>query len=251
MTGRRRSNLGAPRGASASITTVGFVTVGCMAAILLSGCIDSATNESAETTLVPLVQPNFVTLAPATSTTVPIAEAPATTPPPNVNTGGTAATTPPASSNANAPTTTAASANSSPIAGGGTYKVTANDTVYGIARKHGISADALASLNAWSDGTAHNIHPGDSVKVPDGATSTSTAGSSGATTTTVKSGATTTTIAAGSGGTYVIKDKDYLSLIAKNTGTTVDGIVAANGWSDGIKHLLIPGDTIKLPPKTG
>ena len=62
---------------------------------------------------------------------------------------------------------------------------------------------------------------------------------------------TTTTFDTASGGTYVIVANDYLGLIAKKTGTTVDGIIAANGWPDGVNHVLIPGQSIKLPAKSG
>ncbi|HRE00944.1 MAG TPA: LysM peptidoglycan-binding domain-containing protein [Ilumatobacteraceae bacterium] len=127
------------------------------------------------------------------------------------------------------------------------YTVKNNDTVYGIASKHNISPQALAQLNGWSDGINHAIHPGDQIAVPDGSSvsSSSTPSSSTAPSTTTTTPAPTTTIAVG--GTYVIKENDYLAKIAKETGTTIDGIIAVNGWTDGIKHLLIPGDTIKLP----
>ena len=63
--------------------------------------------------------------------------------------------------------------------------------------------------------------------------------------------ATTTTFNASTGGSYKVVGGDYLGGIAKKTGATVDGIVAANGWADGAGHVIIPGQTIKLPAKTG
>ncbi|MEO6122573.1 MAG: LysM peptidoglycan-binding domain-containing protein [Ilumatobacteraceae bacterium] len=241
--GTPRSKQGARRSATTTITTAGLI-----GAMLLSSCIDSATSKSAETTLVPLVAPAFVTLAPATSTTL-VPDATTTTVPPNVNPGATVAPTPTISA-VESPATTAGASDSTTA--NGSYTVAAHDTVYGIARAHGITADELATLNGWSDGATHGIFPGDKVKVPDATTAAAatTVAESPSTTTTVKSTATTSTVSVGSGGTYVIKANDYLSLIAKNTGTTVDGIISANGWSDGVEHLLIPGDTIKLPAKS-
>lgn len=49
------------------------------------------------------------------------------------------------------------------------------------------------------------------------------------------------------GATYTIEAGDYLSGIATKFNTTVDAIVAANGWSDGAAHALFPGDVINLP----
>jgi LysM repeat protein len=195
------------------------ITSAVCAAIALAGCIDPATNAATDTTLVPLVAPTYVTLPPVTSTTVPAGEATTTTAPPNVSATTVITVVPPSTDTGSTPPSTAStpsSAAGSP-SGDGSYTVTANDTVYGIARKHGISADALAKLNGWSDGSAHAIYPGDKVSVPDAATATTTAGSSGATTT---SAASASTVAAGSAGTYVVVEGDYLSLIAKKTGTT-------------------------------
>ena len=49
---------------------------------------------------------------------------------------------------------------------GSTYTVKANDTVVGIARKYGITAQTLADYNNWSDGPAHSIFPGTVIKIP-------------------------------------------------------------------------------------
>ena len=47
---------------------------------------------------------------------------------------------------------------------------------------------------------------------------------------------------------YVVRAGDYLGGIATKTGTTVDGIIAANGWTDG-SQVLVPGMKIRLPAK--
>lgn len=49
---------------------------------------------------------------------------------------------------------------------GTTYTVKANDTVVGIARKYGITAQQLADYNNWPDGPAHSIFPGTVIKIP-------------------------------------------------------------------------------------
>ena len=98
--------------------------------------------------------------------------------------------------------------------------------------------------------------PGKKIKLPcvpsgdSGATTTTAAGGDAGSSTTTPSGA-TTTVAAGPGGTYTVKAGDYLSGIAAKTGTTVDAIVEANGWTDGDKHVIVPGQVIKMPAKAG
>lgn len=58
----------------------------------------------------------------------------------------------------------------------------------------------------------------------------------------------------GSGGgsageqTYEIERGDSLSAIASDYGITIDAIANFNNWSDGSRHLLVPGDTIRIPP---
>lgn len=49
-------------------------------------------------------------------------------------------------------------------------------------------------------------------------------------------------------GVYTVQAGDYLGGIAAKTGTTVEGIVAANGWSDE-RQVLVPGMKIRLPAK--
>jgi LysM repeat protein len=230
-----------------TLALAGFGTVTLLA---LTGCIDDAgTGASSATTLAPLVQSSFVTLPPATTTTI---VAPVTTP---VVTNTTTAGSPGA-----ATTTTAAGSDDDTDStsggatggGGGSYTVQSGDTVFGIARTHGVSAQALADANGWSDGTSHPIFPGDTIELPAGASATATtagSSSSGATTTT---SATSTSAGGGSsGGTYTVVAGDYLAGIAAKVGTTVQAIVTANGWSDGADHPIYPGDVIKLPAKSG
>lgn len=50
--------------------------------------------------------------------------------------------------------------------------------------------------------------------------------------------------------TYTINAGDTLSDVAGRAGVSLTDLVAANGWSDGSDHLIIPGDVIKLPQGT-
>ena len=159
------------------------------------------------------------------------------------------------------PTTVATTA--ATVAGGATtpvaidgeqlYTIRGGDYLFGIAKLYGKSADEIATYNQWAEGTLHSLYPGDTVKIPPGAisvdqTAITTAPTVAASVTPV---ATSTTVGAGEGGTYVVKAGDALSLIASRNGTTMQAIVDANGWTDGITHPLFPGDSIKLPAKTG
>jgi LysM repeat protein len=101
----------------------------------------------------------------------PAAGTATTTAPPATATPGDTATTvaPPGG---DAATTTAApgaepTTTSTPALpeGGQEYTVKNNDTVYGIARKFGITPQALVAANGWSD-VNHALYPGDTIIVP-------------------------------------------------------------------------------------
>lgn len=155
-------------------------------------------------------------------------------------------------------TTTAATvlgqAPGTPVAGEQSYTIASGDYLYGIAKRFCVKAEEVGVYNGWTDGVQHPLNPGEAIKIPPNgclpgtATETTTAAAAPEATTPV---ATSTTFDAASGATYVVVAGDYLTGIAKKTGTTVDAIVAANGWSDGADHVIIPGQTIKLPAKAG
>lgn len=48
--------------------------------------------------------------------------------------------------------------------------------------------------------------------------------------------------------TYTIVADDSLSKIASSFEITVDQLINYNGWTDGTGHLLLPGDSILIPP---
>ncbi len=62
------------------------------------------------------------------------------------------------------PTAVKPAVSASPAAGGKTYTVQRGDTLYGIARKHGLSVGELTELNGISPNKA--IYPGDRLTVP-------------------------------------------------------------------------------------
>ncbi len=136
------------------------------------------------------------------------------------------------------------------------YVVRGGDYLFSIAKLYGVSADEIATYNQWAEGIDHPLYAGDEVRIPPGATAvdqtTLTTPPTVAPSTEVTTAAeTTTTVDTSGGGTYIVADGDVLSLIASRNGTTVEAIVAANGWTDGDKHLIYEGLKIKLPAKTG
>ncbi len=127
-----------------------------------------------------------------------------------------------------------------------TYLVVAGDTLSGIARRAGVTMQAIATSNSWADGTAHAIFPGDVVRLPADATPIA---SPTVTTISAPPSAATSSTAASDGAfeTYTVVANDYLAGIAAKYSTTVAAIVAANGWADGAGHLIVPGQQIKVP----
>lgn len=47
---------------------------------------------------------------------------------------------------------------------------------------------------------------------------------------------------------HEIESGDFLYGIASDYDMTADDIVAYNGWTDGVRHALVPGQTIRIPP---
>lgn len=139
------------------------------------------------------------------------------------------------------------------------YTVQAGDYLSGIASRYKVKVDDIVAYNEWADGINHPLHPGDVIRIPPGftvpdltpTTTTTAAGGSGEGGGGEGSGESTTspptTIDTSQGGTYTVVANDYLGGIAKKVGTTVEAIVEANGWPDGVNHVLIPGEVIKIP----
>jgi len=130
------------------------------------------------------------------------------------------------------------------------YVVVAGDSVYKIARKHGITPDALVNYNAWTDGINHPLFQGDVVKIPPNskvpsATPDTQAPSSGGTTAS-GGGSTQTSAPSGVGCTHVIVANDNPTRVAKQYGITVDELAAANAGNSAYQTFLI-GSSLSIP----
>jgi len=238
--------------------------VGAAALVGLSACVPSAdgdkktidtleslpvtlpTSTSTSTTIIPGSDAVIITAG----TVVQPTAVPTVVPPTEATEDSATATTAVTATTSGATTTTSAT-------GPGTYTVVANDTLFGIAKKCSIGPSELAAYNDWKDGIAHLIIAGQKIKMPcvpkqtsTDSTSTTVAGSNETTTTTGDTSSGTTTTVASPGGTYTVQAGDFLSGIAAKTGTTVDAIVKANGWTDGANHVIFPGQVIKMPVRS-
>ena len=121
-----------------------------------------------------------------------------------------------------------------PLASGtstsGTYTVQAGDTLYGIARRSGMSLNTLLSLNGLSQSSV--IHPGQTLKL------------SGASSTTVASPVSykSTASSASTSGTYTVKAGDTLYRIAYNHGISLTTLLSINGLSE--TSTILPGQQL-------
>jgi LysM repeat protein len=113
------------------------------------------------------------------------------------------------------------SANVSPPAGTATasktYKVKAGDNCGSIAAANNITLDELLKANRTIDAGCTNLHEGDPLKIPAGATPTAVTG-----------GLTSNPTVRPSGKTYTVKSGDTCSSIAASYGVTVANLIALN-----------------------
>ena len=121
-----------------------------------------------------------------------------------------------------------------PLASGvstsGTYTVQAGDTLYGIARRSGMSLNTLLSLNGLSQSSV--IRPGQTLKL------------SGASNATVASPVSykSTASSASTSGTYTVKAGDTLYRIAYNHGISLTTFLSINGLSE--TSTILPGQQL-------
>ena len=133
---------------------------------------------------------------------------------------------------------------SAPACSNGSYTVVRGDGWSIIARKLGVTTKALLAANGAT--TATVIHPGRSICVPAGATtttsttSTSSGSSSGST-----SGSNSTKTASCANGTYTVVKGDGWLAIAKKVGATSKALLAANNATT--STALFPGRSVCLP----
>lgn len=187
------------------------------AALLLGACGDAGS--ASNTTALQLSSTDYQTIAPveSTSTTTTIAGQPAGT----VTTDVTE------------------------------YTVQSGDVPVNVAKRFGVTLDALNLANADTAGYS-GFYVGLVIKIPAGATIPDPT----ATTTTVAGATpaqTTTTIAGGGDncapGSYVIEDGDLPSTVAKKFDVTLDQLDAANVNTKGYKNFIV-GITIVIPAKS-
>jgi LysM repeat protein len=140
----------------------------------------------------------------------------------------------------------------STAAGGasGTYTVVSGDYPIGIAKKLGVTLQALLDANGMTL-SSFNLVPGQKLKIPSATTGSTTAAgspaSSGATGSTASTAAsTTTTLAPDAPGTYTVRAGDAWSLIASRLGVDVNDLAAFNDKT--LNSVLIPGMKLKVPP---
>jgi LysM repeat protein len=136
------------------------------------------------------------------------------------------------------------------VPGEQTYIVAAGDYLLKIAHTFCINdVSLIATYNAWEDGMSHFLNVGDTVRIPPGSCKPGSANTTIPEQTTIPGATTTSPLQAGP--TYTVQQGDYLGGIAKKVGTTVQAIIDINGWTDGVNHVIYPGQKIKVPPKTG
>lgn len=137
---------------------------------------------------------------------------------------------------------------------GGRVTVQPGDTIYGIARRYGVSPNALLQANGMS--ASDNLRSGSSIIIPGAAGSTTVAsnGGGGQTLGTLpqsSSNAPSTTANSGAmvaAGTYTVQQGDTLSRISRNTGVGVAALKDANGISDGVIRV---GQKLRIPGSNG
>lgn len=126
-----------------------------------------------------------------------------------------------------------------PAAPGSEYTIARGDTFYDIGRKLKVSTKALVAANPGLDPT--RLQVGQVIKVPAGASMTSSGGSA----------ASTASPAASSSASYTVKSGDNLTRIASKHGTTVAALKRANNLrTDRInvgQKLKVPGAPAPAP----
>ena len=116
---------------------------------------------------------------------------------------------------------------------GGNYFVQPGDTLYGIARRSGMSLNSLLTLNGLSQSSV--IYPGQSLTISQSDNRVAT--KSSYTAKPLASGASTS-------GTYTVQAGDTLYSIARRSGMSLNTLLSLNGLSQ--SSVIHPGQTLKL-----
>ncbi len=131
--------------------------------------------------------------------------------------------------------------------GGKEYTVVSGDAFYKIAKAHGISITALAKANPGVD--SRKLKVGQKLTIPEAAPTeaAATAGAPASGVAATEPAATKETVKtakASTAGTYTVKAGDTLAKIAREHGTTIKALRAANSLKTDQIH---PGQKLKLP----
>ena len=133
-------------------------------------------------------------------------------------------------------------------AGGSTYTVVSGDYLLGIAKKLGVTFQALLDANGMT--TSSLITPGQKLKIPAATTGSTTAttagGGGGSGGTTASTAAATTTTVADAPGTYTVRANDGWSIIAARLGVNAADLAAFNDLT--LNSVLFPGQKLRIPP---
>lgn len=177
--------------------------------VLLAAC-GSPVDESASSSAPPPSATSYVVVDPPT-TTVPVTE-----PPPETDVRGQVVTT------TTIPTE---------------YEVRANDSVFKIADRFGLTPEELADLNGWSDGISHTILPGDTIRIAPETTAPPSSGSV----------PTSGSVPGGCPTTYTIQRGDTTRIkVAEQFGITFEEMDAANATTPGYDNFVV-GTPITIP----
>ncbi|SDP15195.1 Murein DD-endopeptidase MepM and murein hydrolase activator NlpD, contain LysM domain [Filomicrobium insigne] len=132
---------------------------------------------------------------------------------------------------------------------GQTIVVQSGDTLYGLSRRHGVELAELMSVNGL---TSSQLHPGQRLTLPGGASAAPRSYNSPSQTASVQqpstySAPTTTRTATQSdwGGSYTVVSGDSLYNIARRHGTTTRELQRHNGISD--PRRVMPGTVLRVP----
>jgi LysM repeat protein len=124
--------------------------------------------------------------------------------------------------------------------GAGTYTVKAGDYPIGVAKKLGVTLQALEDANG---GGPLNLMPGQKLNIPAASSGSSTsAGSSSGS----GSSESTTTLSPDQPGEYTVRPNDGWSIIAQKLGVDAQTLAAFNDMT--LQSVLIPGMKLKIPP---
>ncbi|MDL2316562.1 LysM peptidoglycan-binding domain-containing protein [Desulfovibrio sp. OttesenSCG-928-A18] len=128
-------------------------------------------------------------------------------------------------------------------ASAGTYTVRSGDTLYELARAWGTTVDSIRLANRMSPSQTA-LRPGQRINIPGNSRQRPAAAAPRA------ASPAAAALNATGGGTYVVQPGDTISHIAVLTDSTSSAICEAN-MLDCLRPLIRPGQTLRIPGKTG